>query len=864
MKAVTYIQEAIRPGGTPKRYLIWVSVVLMAQVLASVLPSSQFYSSFNSSHALLIGVSLCIIVANLFHTEIYKILAAYALYIVGLIVSTVTISLGITSLSGIIFMLTWAMTLFVAERREYISFDLVTLFMVLMLLSTVILLLFEPRLHTPNNHIILITGAVLTATNIYLVYIDFGYEKNFYQESRKTIKNLEQLSSKLSEILSRDESLEVLMWQVTQECVPFLDLEECVIYLYNEDKKRLVQIAAYGGKSTASNEIINPLEIEPGRGIVGRCYESGLEIRVDETRNDPNYLVDDAFRNSELAVPIFSHGKVIGVIDSEHHQKGFFKERHSQVFHIIASFCGVKIAEFKAKESMRKAIIVQEEAARVKELDELKNKFITNISHDLKTPLSLIKAPAMQIAKIAEDARVKKHSQYILKNTEHLLRVVNQLLQLNRVDKGLNELYMEEVEVSELIQKIATQYRGLVERDQIDFSISVEKVKLKTDAFRLEQIIHNLVHNAFRYTGTKGRVELSAKLEASRLIVKVTDNGPGIPLEMRAKVFDRFVKVDVNNHEGTGIGLSLVKEYATSLGGEAHLESEVGRGTTFFVSLPVREANVEPDMNQEWSKEELDASGKPIMLVVEDHADLNAFVCATFEEEFQCFSAFDGEEALKLMRKNTPDIIVSDLMMPKMNGQQFIQYIREEEAWSHLPIIVLSAKGQVESRVEMYEIGADNYLVKPFDIEELSAVVHATLEQRRRLRQLFQHTYLGDAYALLSESDGTEKNDLVSRTIAYVLAHLDTPDLNVTNLGKAMGVGRNKLQREIKEATSLTPVEFLRSIRLNEAKKMLTDPTKQISEVAYMVGFNNLSYFSRAFKCEFGVLPTEWQVAPRC
>ncbi len=855
MKLITYISDAVKPGGTPKRYLEWVCLVLLLQSLSSVLPYERFWSSFNLAHVLFLGTvlisSICLVLKN----DSYRIIAAYVIFVVGISLSAITIIAGITSLSGIIFMVTWAMTLFVAERREYISFDLVVLFMVLMLISTVVMLFFDPIHPVANNNYVLVTGAIITAVNIYLVYTDFGFEKNYYQESRKTYSNLNVLSSKLSDILSRKEKLDRILWYVARECVPFMEIEECVFYLYDENKGKLIQIAAYGNKSDDEDyKIVDPIEIEPGKGVVGRCFLSGKEELVKETASDPDYIVDDQLRNSELAVPIFSEGKVVGVIDSEHSIKGFFKQRHVQAFQIIASFCGIKITEEKAKKSIKDAYVAIEETQRMKELDEIKNRFITNISHDLKTPLSLIKAPALQIAQLTTDPKVQNQVNYILKNTEHLMRVVNQLLQLNRLDQGLNELYIEEVNTQKLADKIALQYKGLAEKDGVDFEMEIDAINLKTDSFRLEQIIHNLVHNAFRYSGKNGQVCLRIKADSDHLMIEVSDNGIGISDEMKTKVFERFVKVDVNNHEGTGIGLSLVKEYVESLGGKVSMKSKLGQGTSFFVVLPILE-QVEAEAH-ELRLDEISSEVKPLLLVVEDHPDLNAFICSTFEEEFQCFSAFNGEEALRLMNKHVPDLIITDLMMPLMDGSEFIQQVREDDNYAHIPIVVLSAKGQVESKIELYELGADNYLVKPFDVAELHAIVKSTCEQRKRLKEQFTSQYLSnenqDSYKQVKP-----KNSLVERVIEFIKQNIENSELNIGMICNDLGVGRNKLQKEIREATSLSPVELLRSIRLNEARNLLQSNRFQVSEVAYMVGFNNLSYFSRAFKQEFDQLPSE-------
>ncbi len=855
---VGYIVKALSPGGTPQRYLVWVSVILFLQTAASVLPSPLFYeSSVNLPQFLLVLVCVFCLAVNFMKNDKQRILAAYAMYIVGLLISTITIALGITSLSGIIFMVTWSMTLFVAERREYISFNLVTAFMVLMLLSTVVMLMYEPTFSVNQNYTILVVGAVITSINIYLVYADFGLEKNFYKESRKTFSNLDALSNKMSEILSSKGELKHLLGLVSEECIPLLDIEDCVIYLYDEEKDKLIQVAAYGNKKSDDDNVINPIELRPGTGVVGNCFIQKKPILVQDTSTYSDYVVDDAHRNSELSVPIMSDGQVIGVIDSEHSQRGFFKERHVQAFSIIASFCGIKITEYNARESMKQAKNAIEETEKYKELDELKNRFITNISHDLKTPLSLIKGPAVQISEQSNDLKVRKLAQYILKNADHLLNVVNQLLQLNRIDKGLNELYVEEINIATLIQKIVSQYEGLVISKNINLIVTSEPLLISTDAFRLEQIIHNLLHNAFRYSPVNSEIRLSASLEIGNILkIVVADNGSGIADDVKEKIFDRFFKVDVNNHEGTGIGLSLVKEYAKAIGGNIQLDDAYTTGARFILTLPME--NVANQVSNEVENEPIDDSNaaKPVMVIVEDHPDLNNFIFDFFETKFQCFQSFDGVHGLKKIKELEPDIIVTDLMMPHMDGKTMIKAIKQEEKLAHIPIVVLTAKGQTDSKINLYSIGAENYLVKPFDIIELDAIVNSILTQRQRLKSLFRENYFVPD-EVLNPIVNEHKNALVQAAISLIHEHLDDSQFSTTQLMQYLNLGRNKFQQEIKENTGLTPVEFIRSTRLIEAKQRLENSNSSVSEVAYSVGFNNLSYFTRSFKAEFGILPTE-------
>lgn len=858
MHFFSYIKEALSPGGTPKRYLIWVCIVLLIQTISSLFPSPGFFSgSWNDAHSLALVVAVIVIAVQFVRNDTWRNYTSFALYVVGLVVSTITISTGTTSLSGIIFMLTWAMTMFVAERREYISFDSVTAFMVLMLISTVILLLHHPDFEQGENNYVLLAGALLTAVNIYLVYIDFGKEKNFYQKSRKVYADLQELSTKMSEILSSEGKLDHLLRKVSKECIPLLDLEDCVIYLYDEDKKILVQTAAYGNKSVNGTSIANPIDLQPGEGIVGRCFEQGVPVLVKETKNDPHYIVDDAFRNAELAVPIVSNGKVVGVIDSEHSQKGYFKTWHVQAFTIIASFCGIKITEYMARESIEQARVAQEETEMYKELDELKNRFITNISHDLKTPLSLIKGPAIQIAEESKEPATKKLAQYVLKNAEHLLRVVNQLLQLNRVDKGLNELYLEEVHVDAVLSKITAQYEGLAQQRRITLSVQCVPVVFTTDVFRLEQIIHNLLHNAFRYSTEGGVISINVTCEdPETLSLQISDSGKGIPDNLKDKVFERFFKVDVNNHEGTGIGLSLVKEYVQSIGGNIRLDNAKEGGACFTVRLPILVATANGSkVSTDVDELHEETVSKPIMVVVEDHPDLNNFICDFFEERFQCYQCFDGAEGIQRIAELQPDIVISDLMMPNTDGRAMIASLKENDLLAHIPVVVLTAKGQTESKIDLYETGAENYVVKPFDIKELNAIVTAILEQRQRLKMRFRERFFVPKDEALPEEMAT--NDFIEQAVHVIYEQLDNASFSIADLSGALAMGRNKLQKEVRELTGLTPVEFIRSVRLLEAKKRILETNATISEIAFSVGFNNLSYFTRSFKAEFDVLPTD-------
>jgi DNA-binding response OmpR family regulator/nitrogen-specific signal transduction histidine kinase len=556
-----------------------------------------------------------------------------------------------------------------------------------------------------------------------------------------------------------------------------------------------------------------------------------------------------------------------GVIYGGSKTKDILRERHEQAFHVIASFCGLKLAQKDAEESIREAERTKAEVDRYKEMDELKNRFIANISHDLKTPLSLIKGPAKQISQISKEEKVRSLSNYIIANADHLLRVVHQLLELNRIEKGINELYLQRIDLKGVCDKIHVQYEERARAKSIALNFNAEDITMVTDAFRLEQVIHNLLSNALRYTDEGGKISINVIKEGENIKCCITDTGVGIPIELQQKVFERFFKINENNQEGTGIGLSLVKEYVQLLEGSIHLDSTEGKGSTFTLYFPLVHSAYESVEKEEDLKLEIDfpSNGKPHMLIVEDHADLNNFVSSYFENDFVTSSAFDGDEALLSIRKVLPDIIITDLMMPKRDGKSLVDEIRSNDEWAHIPIIVLSAKSGTNNKVDLYNLGVDNFVAKPFDIEELDVIVKSTLSKRKQLRDLFRTKFLNKTVETdqhqspPKEFSATDINGSfpLEKLKNYLSEHLDRGELSIHELASHLGLGRNRFQKELKEITGLTPVEFVRSYRLNEAQNMLKDRSKNISEVAYAVGFSNLSYFTRSFKQEFGMLPSE-------
>ncbi|OSZ78801.1 hypothetical protein CAP35_11290 [Chitinophagaceae bacterium IBVUCB1] len=869
-KVKAYLKRTVNPGGTPRRMKEWMGAILLLHACGNLLPGKSILDINTADGIVLSAVFLVVIFSWSALKEAWQMPLCWLIMLSALSLHIYTANYHNINRADIITICAWAMSMLICERRGYMNFVYLMLSITLCLGSMGVSTVYNSGKAAGVTEMVvpLIIGIVVAGCNTYLLIIDFKFGEQKMKFFERHFDKIEELSQRLSRILMEEKPLQEVLWNVTKECIPLLDLDDFVIYLYDADKNKLVQVAAYGGKSATTQQIINPIEIPPGKGIVGKVFLTNEPILIEDTSQSKDYIVDDAFRMSELAVPISIGDEVLGVIDSEHPKKRYYQHNHLQVFRLIAAFCSIKIAKQRVEQKILEAEKQELEANKTRELEALKSKFITNISHDLKTPLSLILGPATQINNIAKDPHVKQQVAYILKNTNHLMAMVEQLLQLNHVDLGIGKLKPETIDITAMVKGIYEQYEPLAIETGITFTLDVpQHLTIVSDHFRLSQSIHNLLQNAFKHTPKDELIGIRVNSGAGLISIEIKDTGVGIPADEQEKIFERFYKIDVNNHKGTGIGLSLVKEYITQLGGKIAVKSEPAKGTVFSITMPVTSPDVNtPDAERIIVHTEVENEDKlPLMVVAEDHAELNAFISQAFESNgFKVMTAFDGKQALQLIQDNIPDIVITDLMMPNMNGEDLVNAVKNSDTIGHIPIIVLSAKGQLNSKVDLYQLGADNYLTKPFQLEELLAIADSTLKQRKRLRDSFVAEYLNKPVLLTNDTQQGEElvaDNQVQQYIDYILEHLDRDSLNVNTMGKHFNLGRNRLQREIKVATGLTPVEFIRSVRLNEAQKMLQAGKRNISEIAYMTGFSNLSYFSRSYKLQFGIAPSEVQVA---
>lgn len=673
-------------------------------------------------------------------------------------------------------------------------------------------------------------------------------------------------------------TVDEILWDVAKNCIARLGFVDCVIYLLNDEQTALVQKAAYGNKNPEAYSILNPLMIPLGEGIVGSVARTGKPEIVTDTTRDPRYIPDDEVRHAELAVPLLLHNKVIGVIDSEHPEKGFFKEHHQDALQTIAAICSSKIARALADEEAKKAKILQLEADYSKQLDRVKSQLFANVSHEFRTPLQLILAP------LQKKGAISPEETYMMeRNANRLLRLVNQLLDLTKAEMGMLTLNYQWGNLIGFLQQTARSFEPMAAAKKLRYQIDLPTTEplMAYDRDKLEKIVYNLLSNAIKFTPAGGQVTLHAEVEPEtglRLVVR--DSGIGIPESLQNRIFDRFYQIDPSQTRafgGSGLGLALTKELVELYKGSISVESQPESGSTFVVLLPLKAdapptaygldvavrtadqppgiAITAPDLLAEEEQAEVIGEDKPTLLLVEDHPELNNYLRRQLADRFRVVQAMRGDEGLQIARQVVPDLIISDVMMPVMDGFSMTRHLKEDDLTSHIPVILLTAKYDVDSRKEGFEGGAEQYLAKPFALDELVVRINSLLTQRDLLRKKYgREVMLQPAGTPIRDREA----EFLEKIIRLIDEHLADEDFSVEALQREMGMSRMQLHRKLKALTDRSASDFIRYIRLQRAADLLQQPGIQIAEAAYLSGFQHLSYFSKCFKDQFGMLPSDF------
>ncbi len=503
----------------------------------------------------------------------------------------------------------------------------------------------------------------------------------------------------------------------------------------------------------------------------------------------------------------------------------------------------------------------QKEAKRLKELDQFKSQLYTNVTHEFRTPLTVISGLADQIP----GSGVER--QLIQRNADQLLDLVNQMLDIAKIDSGHLAVKLTQIDIVPFMKYLAESYQLLALKQNKVLYVEYldEAIWMDIDSFFFERILNNLVHNAIKFTSEGGRVHIRVHKDHSNssCVVKIKDTGRGIPPDQLQKIFDRFYQVDASttrHGEGIGIGLALAQELAELLHGKIQVESQLNVGSTFIIILPI--TNKAP--LGEWRKNHTSlidgAPDKPSLayaadadaqkiLLVEDHADVRYYISSLLRD-YQLIEADNGRQALELAYQEIPDIIISDIMMPEMDGYEFCKAIKSDQRTSQIPVILLTAKSTQEDRVEGIKEGADAYLTKPFDQRELMARISQLLASREKIRQYYQR------FRMLPQEE-VQENKFLQNATSIIEANFDNEHFQIDDLATELHLSRNQLYRKLKALTGKNFTTIVKEMKMHQAKEMLTKTDQTIAEIAFQMGFKDQSYFTKVFKEVVGKTPSE-------
>jgi len=563
----------------------------------------------------------------------------------------------------------------------------------------------------------------------------------------------------------------------------------------------------------------------------------------------------------------------------------------------------------KTEEKLSKTIQLLQDA------QQAQNRFFTNISHEFKTPLTLILGPAKQIIEQSENVKVQDKAKLIYRSGKKLNLLANQLLDISRIEAGKMKLKVSRKNIVSILKEIVSSFQLYAERKNISllFNSEEEEIFIYLERDKIDKIMSNLLSNAIKFTPDGGNVNVAVAPSASKFThqgvnyksnerdqiqfppdkyieISVSDTGLGIPKGQLDKIFDRFYQVDnrlSKEYEGTGVGLSLTKELVELHKGIISVVSEEGKGSTFIIIFPVGKEHLKPDeildevnlnenevtedykfskiMNEPISVqayidsridiESIGKTNKPSLLIVEDNTDVREYISDILNKYYNLTEASNGEEGLKKSFELIPDLIISDVMMPKMDGFQLCSKLKTDSNTCHIPLILLTAKSTLKDKIEGLEIGADDYIMKPFEADELKARIQNLLEQKKRIHEHFKKHGLFEVEA--NQVTPIDQKFL-QKICEIVKKHLPDPSFNIDQLAEEMSVSKSLLYKKLIALLGEPPGELIRRFRLDKAAKLIESNSGNVTDVAFEVGFNDSSYFASCFKKQFGKSPTQY------
>lgn len=529
------------------------------------------------------------------------------------------------------------------------------------------------------------------------------------------------------------------------------------------------------------------------------------------------------------------------------------------------------------------------------QLANIKLRFFTDISHELRTPLTLISSPVTEVLEnepLSPSAR--EHLTLVHQNTERMLRLMNQILDFRKIQNQKMKLLIEETDLIPLLQKVMSSFKSIAEEKNINYQLTstIQSVYSWVDRDKFEKIFFNLLSNAFKYTPADKSITVNMTTKEKTIEIEVADEGIGIAVEKQHSLFQRFESLVKQNilQPSSGIGLSLVKEMVEMHHGTITVDSQPGVGSRFTVSLPLQREVFEEDVQVEFilndsqsstphpvdsmkapeemeEKEDLENNSDGFsILVVEDNEELKAFLKNILSENYTVITASNGEEGLQHAVDDLPDLIISDVMMPVMDGLEMIRQIKENNNICHIPIIVLSAKASLDDRIAGLEQGIDDYITKPFSATYLKTRIASLLRQRKALQEIYMNRLMEGKTAsspdLLTPSQPQitpYDEQFMEKVMAYMEEQMDNAELTIDQFAEQLMLSRTIFYRKLKSIVGLTPVDFIREIRIKRAVQLIDSDEYNFSQVAYMTGFNDPKYFSKCFKKVIGITPSEYK-----
>jgi signal transduction histidine kinase/DNA-binding response OmpR family regulator len=622
---------------------------------------------------------------------------------------------------------------------------------------------------------------------------------------------------------------------------------------------------------------------------------SGWVLKNEESLLIKNLAKDERFYSTDeekkdiksiLCTPIWFEGKIIGVMTMVNKKdKTEFTENDLSLVSILSIQVGqlIKNAQLQQEyfQKTKEAELSRWESDKLKELDTIKTNFFTNLSHEFRTPLTLILGPLEKLLEGKSKSDPSSQYQLMYNHASRLLQLVNQLLDLSSLDAGKMKLEITESDVIGFVKGIVSSFESYAEEKsiQLNFTSPKEKSECYFDQDKLQKVLSNLLSNAIKFNKENGFVNITLGEKRSRgisyLQIEVEDNGPGMSSEFQKNIFDRFYKSQgLSTVEGTGIGLALVKELVELHFGEIDLKSVEGKGTRFKITIPVDEefyekknvevkraiqsedkARIFAEVKDKTSGSGEIIEGAPVILIVEDNDDMRQFIKENIQTDYKVIEAVNGEDGFKNAQENIPDLIISDVLMPKMNGYELCEKIKTDERTSHIPVILLTSKAETNGRMKGLETGADDYLTKPFNNAELLLRIKNLTDQRKKLKEKFsKEITLEPKNIVVTSTD--EK--FLTRVLEIVEKNVSNENFSAEDFAENVGMSKTHLNRKLNALTDTSANEFIRTYRLKKAAQLLLGRSGNISEIAYEVGFSNPSYFAESFKKLFGYSPSEY------